>query len=371
MFENSDHQVSQQKFDSFANNSLAAEGWNRGGAAFGRADDMRGANLIARGILPDASNLLDSLSVAQTVSRNQGARFDAHPDATANHIQHHREHQSQTDAAAHHTQHHRVHHAHTDAATHHIQHHPMHHSHTDAATHHIQHHRVHHSHTDAATHHIQHRSEQHAQVHHHDAKHEAPSHKHEENKHQHHESHAEKLAHIRKEIEENIKAIKEKYPVGNPDRIVFIAAELGRDPERWKSPDGNGRCNVFVEAVLKEAGVKLPWTEGCATAQGMMNAMLKDKSNFDIAYKFHGENNEQFHQKYVPQNGDIIVWYKGGVEHIGIVGRTDDGRGIILTAGVHEKGPTGHRNGYALYNLDFYTNSPNYGPPSYVFRSKH
>jgi uncharacterized protein YijF (DUF1287 family) len=103
----------------------------------------------------------------------------------------------------------------------------------------------------------------------------------------------------------------------------------------------------------------------------MMNAMLKDKTHFDVAYKFNGETNEEFHKKYVPQNGDVIAWYKNGVEHIGIVEETFDKRGNILTAGVRENGKLGHSNGYARYSLDWYTGSGNYGPPSYVFRSKH
>jgi hypothetical protein len=174
----------------------------------------------------------------------------------------------------------------------------------------------------------------------------------------------------RAEMNENIERIrKENVPFGK--QVVEIAKELGKDPERWKNPvDGSGKCNLFVEAVGRAAGAPLPWKEGCPPeAKDMIPAFLKYPESWQPAYHYSiGDTNQDFHKKYVPQDGDIAVWSTKDGQHVAIVEATQDKTGNILYAGARE---WDHPTGFAHTTMDWMSGSTNYGPPTYVFRRKN
>jgi hypothetical protein len=302
--------------EGFANSVLLLDAWSKEGVkSFPGVEREATSALVNKGVLPEAHDLLQTLIGAQ--SSKISTEHQSHPV---------KEHQGLHDRPLHQS----------EQANPINQHEHMHHKKHEVHKHHFE----------------QHEDGEHSKHH----------------QHPHHESHKEHLAKVRAEISEKIEGInKAGYKL--EDKITLIALELMKDPERWKSPaTGSGKCNVFVEAVLKAAGAPLPWKDGeLPTAGGMIHAFLKHSESWQSAYHFNGESNAQFHEKYIPHNGDVMVWNRNGVEHVAIVQCSYDKLGNLIYAGAREKF---NPNGVAHVRMDWMTGSENYGPPSYVFRSK-
>lgn len=152
-------------------------------------------------------------------------------------------------------------------------------------------------------------------------------------------------------------------------KIADVAYKLGHEqPRRWQdAPDGPGKCNIFLDTVLRSSGVKLPWAADKIPSVHTMRLQLEaDKAHFDC-YKFEPGRTDKAMQQMQP--GDIVIWdqtnhYQGldyPLQHCGVMGRD----GIIHYAGSKET------NGYNFRPLNDFTSSPFYGSPIAVFRPKN
>src|SRR5262249_14352253 len=101
----------------------------------------------------------------------------------------------------------------------------------------------------------------------------------------------------------------------------------------------------------------------------MIPAFLKHPENWQRAYHcLKTDNNQEFHKRYVPQDGDIAAWSTKDTQHVAIVEATQDKTGNILYAGARE---WDHPTGFAYTTMDWMSGSTNYGPPTYIFRRKN
>jgi len=157
--------------------------------------------------------------------------------------------------------------------------------------------------------------------------------------------------------------------------IVDAAQHLGEQyPERWHDrPGGPGKCNLFLDAALRAADVKLPWGDGNVPSVHQMRRAFEDHpDDWERVYS-DGPGND--FRQFETHPGDAAIWDKTvtpsksdpvynkpyHVEHCGFI----DEDGWLHYAGSRDT------QGYRSLPIDGFVDSPHYKEPSAVFRYKH
>jgi hypothetical protein len=164
-------------------------------------------------------------------------------------------------------------------------------------------------------------------------------------------------------------------PAMSGARLIEIAERLGDDKHRWESTT-TGKCNQFVDAVFRNAGVPVPWDGAhVPDCHGMNSALDKECQMTNpvwekvYSYDFnHAADSDQRFTHYDPKNGDIIIWDKAWgdkwVQHAGIAVEPYD----IKYAGAHDEPHHPPKHGVGKTNIYNYTGQPPFGSPSSVYR---
>lgn len=153
------------------------------------------------------------------------------------------------------------------------------------------------------------------------------------------------------------------------DHLADLAAKLGKaHPRQWHdSQDGPGKCNLYLDSVLRAGRIELPWTaDEIPSVHNMRLKLEADKAHFDT-YHFDAGNSKKDIAQLAP--GDIVIWDQVNhtrgkdypVQHCGIMGKN----GIIHFAGSR------YTNGYEARPLVDFTRSDLYGLPLSIIRPKH
>jgi len=160
-------------------------------------------------------------------------------------------------------------------------------------------------------------------------------------------------------------------------KMMEIAKREHNHPTRWKSPEGQGKCNKFLDKVAHEAGMKLPWKPGVPPRSFQMNELLAKDTDFEKVwntdYSDESLSLENF-QYFEMQPGDLVIWkvppskdYPGGISHSAIA---TDKRKIIYAGSQVEGG-----NGCGHCDVKYFSGEPgapkSYGSPSTIFRYRN
>jgi hypothetical protein len=172
------------------------------------------------------------------------------------------------------------------------------------------------------------------------------------------------------------KETAQKYvPAMSGAQLLEIAERLGNDKHRWESTT-TGKCNQFVDAVFRSAGVPLPWDSAhVPDCHGMNLALDNECKNTNSPWKKvysydvnHAADSDQRFTKYDPENGDIILWDKGWgdkwVQHAGIAVEPYD----IKYAGARDEPHHPPKHGVGKTNIYVFTGGKPFGSPSSVYR---
>jgi hypothetical protein len=155
--------------------------------------------------------------------------------------------------------------------------------------------------------------------------------------------------------------------------VVQRADELGDHPTRWKqSPESpSPKCNLFVNAVLKDCGVAMPWdSEKPPDVQGMDKHLAteaqKPDGNWECVYSYDSKHDKQSRESFPTMkahDGDVAIWNNPQTVHAGIL---TAGNEILYAGSESEKA----RNGFRRGPITDFTLDPQYSVPDHVFRSK-
>jgi hypothetical protein len=164
-------------------------------------------------------------------------------------------------------------------------------------------------------------------------------------------------------------------PAVSGAHLIEIAEKLGDDKHRWESTT-TGKCNQFVDAVFRDAGVPLPWDDAHVPDCHGMNLSLdkecqKTNSPWQKVYSYdvnHAADSDQRFTHYDPKNGDIILWDKAWgdkwVQHAGIAVEPYD----IKYAGARDEPKHPPKHGVGKTNIYVLTGGKPFGSPSSVYR---
>lgn len=145
------------------------------------------------------------------------------------------------------------------------------------------------------------------------------------------------------------------------DKVVDIAKELGRQKGRFHQ--GQAECNLLVHGALQAAGEPLP--QKPLDVAGLDNYLERHPSTWSMEYvSSPGDTTATLQSQYIPRNGDIAVWNNQNTIHIAVVQATADGVGNLIYAG------SGAPSGAAITPMNIFSDAPNYGPPTVIYRHK-
>jgi hypothetical protein len=171
------------------------------------------------------------------------------------------------------------------------------------------------------------------------------------------------LTDLRAEIKQNVHEMTEsRVPLGN--KLVGVAQELGRDPEKWRSST-TGKCNQFVGEVIEACTGAKPWDGPTPTCHGINDALSKSV-DWKSVWSSQGKTSQQALQgfeEYKPHQGEVVIWDNSDVQHSGVL---DEDRCLYYA------GSRNHLTGYAKTDIKFYTGTPehpkNFGAPTVIYR---
>jgi hypothetical protein len=165
-----------------------------------------------------------------------------------------------------------------------------------------------------------------------------------------------------------------KYcPTVSISSLMQIADKEFRQKHKYAdSPSGPGKCNVFIDDIMREAGLPRPWAQVGVLSTEKLNQMLAKDPRYDCAWKTDYSSDANYQNSYKNwanfklHAGDIVVWAtKEGVVHMAIA----DGHGKLYAAGSrHNASGTSHVK-TEVYMGDA-VNQTNFGPPTAVYRYK-
>jgi hypothetical protein len=146
-------------------------------------------------------------------------------------------------------------------------------------------------------------------------------------------------------------------------KVIDGAQKAIADKSRWKGP----MCNVFVDDVMRKAGVPLPWkvTENHSCQEMVKKLSLDPK--FDLVWRLDKSNPKasgETWKSFGVQDGDIAIWSNEHLVHTGLLEEAINNRKNIFYAG------SSNETGANYADMDYFVNSKvkGYGPPDYVFR---
>lgn len=176
-----------------------------------------------------------------------------------------------------------------------------------------------------------------------------------------------------KETKRSNEADPEYTPEISADKVVAAAEKLFHNKEKYYSPvHGSGKCNVYVNDVMKESGMPRPWASGpIENCAGMME-MLGNDPRYDAPWKTDYSSDEAYQISYKNwavfnvQPGDIFIWNTNEATHIAIA----DGKKYLYYAGSRKTHSTAHSS-IESYTGSYPDHETNYGPPTAVFRYNH
>lgn len=158
------------------------------------------------------------------------------------------------------------------------------------------------------------------------------------------------------------KGTKKSLPKG--EDIAKHAQDLGENhPERWRNEGHLHKCNLYLDSVMRASGVDLPWHKDEIPSVHNMRLQLQEHPN---DWEQVWPNGKTPYSAIKQQAGDIALWDKKipGIPHLDHCGILD-GTGGISYAG------SDVYNGYAKSVLKYMTDSPAFGYPTAIFRSRH
>jgi hypothetical protein len=158
-------------------------------------------------------------------------------------------------------------------------------------------------------------------------------------------------------------------------QILSVAETLGKDHFRWQDkPNGPGKCNLYVDAVMKDAGLPRPWAEsGVQSCEKLDQALAKDP-RYDRTWQTDYSSSSAYQMSYknwayfAPKAGDVFIWATNLAVHAAIA----DGNGKLYYAGARDP----NKHGFGHTEIENFTGSTprhetNYGPPTSVYHYKN
>lgn len=175
-------------------------------------------------------------------------------------------------------------------------------------------------------------------------------------------------------IRESAISSTEMQPPVSASRMMRIAEEEHDHPTRWKG--WPPKCNYFLDKVMHDSGMPMPWKAGLPPRSWEMNLLLDQNKSFTKVWNTDFSDVEVAHRRFATfemKPGDLVVWdvpdevVKGGISHSAIA----TGSRKIIYAGSQVPG----NNGCGHCDVRAFTgtveNPTQYRAPTVIYRYKN